>query len=419
MQMGTNQPKIGGYNYSVVLSAVQAAEGTSRIEIAERTGLTAQTVSVIVRRLMAEGLVREDGTVPSAGGKPRSTLRVNANAGYSVGVHFDPGEVSCVVVDLSGRTIRRSSKRIDTETEPEVLIAETARTAKRLLASARVPAHAVLGVGAACPGPIDQAQGLVISPPRRDRWTEVPIRKLLEEKIGFPVTIDNDATAAAIGERWAGLGRGVSDFAYLYIGTGIGGGVFLANQVYRGASRNAGEFGHIVVERDGLLCYCGNRGCLEAMCRPSAIVEEVIAELRAGRPSRLSQPFAQDPSLVDYRAICKAAAGDDPLARSVIDRAAGYLAMCAVTIANVLDLQLLILGGHAMAYVGEIYCQRIARALRELPVARKVHRMQVATSSLTEDAIAVGAATLVFHKAFAPSVADLTSDWSATSASIR
>jgi predicted NBD/HSP70 family sugar kinase len=318
-----------------VLSSIQVSEGTSRVEIAQRTGLTAQTVSVIVRRLIESGIVQESGSVPSAGGKPRRTLRINPTAAYVVGIHFDPTEVSIVVVDMTGQALARSHHELSPGLKPEALIDQAAQVARKLLANLGVLDERVLGVGAACPGPIDQSRGLVVSPPRRDRWTEVPIKRLLKHYIGFEVIIDNDANAAAIGERWAGHGRSASDFAFLYLGTGIGGAMFLSNNIYRGASLNAGEFGHIVVEPNGTPCYCGNCGCLEAMCSSAAITRNVHAELDMGRESLLAPVYQKDPVLVDHAAICLAAVQRDEVARRVIDKAAEYIAECAVTIAGV------------------------------------------------------------------------------------
>jgi len=409
MFSGTNLPRIGTYNVNVVLSSIQASDGISRVEIASQTGLTAQTVSVIVRRLIDNGVVVESGSLPSAGGKPRKTLRINPAAAYAVGIHFDPREMSTVVVDLTGQELAQSHQEISPGVEPEALIARAAQVAHKLLANLGVPDDRVLGVGAACPGPIDQRQGLVISPPRRDRWTEVPIKSLLRHYIGFEVIIDNDANAAAIGERWSGHGRFVPDFAFLYLGTGIGGGMFLSNNIYRGVSLNAGEFGHIVVEPDGTPCYCGNRGCLEAMCNPAAIVRNTHAELTSGRASALAQLYERDPALVDHKAISLAAVQNDELARRVIDRAAEYIADCAVVIANVLDVELLVIGGKAAAHVAEIYKDKVDEALRNLPLARKTHTMRVAISEMTIDGAALGAASLVLHANYAPNTAHLIS----------
>jgi glucokinase-like ROK family protein len=409
MLSGTNLPKVGSYNINVVLSAVQAADGISRVEIAKQTGLTAQTVSVIVRRLIQQGIVQESGSLPSAGGKPRKTLRINPTAAHAVGIHFDPLGVSIVVVDLMGRELANTRHEIDLSFDPETVIAEAAGAALSLLERLDIPGERVLGVGVACPGPIDQSQGLVVSPPRRDRWTEVPIKRLLEQHIGFDVIIDNDANAAAIGERWCGQGRATSDFAFLYLGTGIGGGIFLANHIYRGVSLNAGEFGHMVVEPNGTPCYCGNRGCLEAMCSPAAIVKDVHAELALGRASKLALLYNDDPALVDHDAICRAAVEYDVVARRVIDRVAEYLADCAVIIANVLDVELLVIGGRSISHVAEIYRDKMNEFLQSRPLARKTHIMQVAISDVANDGAALGAAALVLHATYAPDATHLTS----------
>jgi len=408
MFSGTNLPRVGSYNINVVLSSIQAADGISRVEIAQQTGLTAQTVSVIVRRLIEQGIVQESGSLPSAGGKPRTTLRINPAAAYAVGIHFDPIGLSMVVVDMMGQELADSRQEISPGLDPEALIAQAAGSALSLLADLGIPRERVLGVGAACPGPIDQSQGLVISPPRRDRWTEVPIKRLLEQHIGFDVIIDNDANAAAIGERWSGHGRATSDFAFLYLGTGVGGGIFLSNHIYRGVSLNAGEFGHIVVEPNGAPCYCGNRGCVEAMCSPAAIVKEVHAQLALGQASKLALQYQEDPGSVDHTAICLAAVEFDFVARRVIDRVAEYLADCAVIIANALDVELLIIGGRAIAHVAEIYRDKMTEFLQTRPLARKTHTMRVAISDMANDGAALGAASLVLHTAYAPNAAHLT-----------
>ena len=409
MLSGTNLPRVGTYNVNVVLSTIQASRGISRVEIAKRTGLTAQTVSVIVRRLIEQGIVEESGSVPSAGGKPRIALRINPAAAYAVGIHFDPIEISIVVVDMAGHPLAHSRQQIAFGSEPEVLITQAAKVVQRLLADLQIPEDRVLGVGAACPGPIDQDEGQVISLPRHDHWTDVPIKRLLTDYVGFDVIVDNDANAAAIGERWSGCGRDCSDFAFLYLGTGIGGAMFLSNHIYRGISQNAGEFGHIVVEPNGAPCYCGNRGCLEAMCTTASIVRDVRAELALGRVSSLSGLYQLGPELVDHAAIGLAAVQGDSVARRVVDRAADYIADCAVVVANVLDVDLIVLGGKGVTNVAGIYQERVAEALRTRPLPRRVHNVRVAISEIASDGAALGAATMVLHAAYTPDTASLTS----------
>jgi predicted NBD/HSP70 family sugar kinase len=405
VQQGTNLPRVGNYNRAVVLGAIQVSDGISRVQIAARTGLTAQAVSVIVRRLLDEGLVREDGSAPSTGGKPRTILRVDPAAGYAVGVHFDPGRVRGVLADLAGRPVASASRTLGPAPGPDAVIRAMAATVRRVVAG--VPGDRVLGVGLAAPGPIDQREGVLMSPPRLGGWSRVPVKRMLEEATGLPVTVDNDATAAAIGERWAGLGRSATSFAYLYMGTGVGGGLFLDGQIYRGRTLNAAEFGHITVVPGGAPCHCGNLGCVEAVCRPGAIVDAVRARLAAGAQSRLAASWARDPDSVGHPAICAAAVAGDPVAREVIDTVAGHLARAAVIIVNILDVDLLILGGPALRGVGGIYREAVAREIASRAMTRLLHTVGVEVSPIAADAAAIGAASLVFHAAYAPRITTL------------
>lgn len=410
-QVGTNLPKVGQYNRAVVLDQIQLADGISRVEIAQQTGLTAQTVSGIVRRLIDEGIVREDGARLSNGGKPRTVLRINADAGRAVGLHFDPAELACVVVDLLGRplvTIRRPTPADDHPTRIAEAMAEIVTEA---LAKADVPRDRVLGLGLAAPGPIDQQFGMIVSPPQLVRWTRVPLKQMLADATGLPVIMDNDATAATIAECWAGAGRGVANFAYFFFGTGIGGGLVLGHQVHRGGSMNAAEFGHTSLSQDGPECYCGNRGCLEAMINPPAIVADVHRRLAEGRvASVLSEPYRSDPAAVDYEAICVAAAADDPLAADVMDLAAERLASVAVNVVNIIDVDLVILGGLGIRHVGERFRRAVARALTSRPIARQIRVVDVALSPLGDDGAVVGGAALVLHATYSPRVSALLAE---------
>jgi predicted NBD/HSP70 family sugar kinase len=417
-QAGTNLPKVGSYNQNVVLDAIRSSGATSRVELAERTGLTAQTISVIVRRLLTDGLVREDGARPQAGrspggGKPRTTLRVEPTAGYAVGLHFDPGQIAAVLVDLAGSVLAEARREVRRAVQPEEAVALMGRAVRKVVRDAGIPRRRLLGVGLACPGPIDQDRGLVLDPPRLPGWEQVPLAGLLEANIGSEVTMDNDATAAAIGERWSGLAKNVGNFVYVYMGTGIGGGLFLSNQVYRGPFRNAAEIGHISVAPQGPECYCGNRGCLEAVACPAAMVADVhrlLAEENVeDGDGALTEAYQRDPESVDHELLCEAAAKGDPLAREVVDKVAGYLADVAVSVVNVLDVELMVLGGPALGAVGEIYREAVAEALARRPIARRVHHVAVSLSPAGSDAGAIGAASLVFHRAFAPQLTTLLS----------
>lgn len=411
-QAGTNLPKVGRYNRAVVLDQIQLADGVSRVEIAQRTGLTPQTVSGIVRRLLDEGIVREDGASRvSGGGKPRTTLRLNADAGSAVGLHFDPVELTCAVVDLLGQPLVVKRHPTPPDADPSHVVATMAELVADVLAETNVPRGKVLGLGLATPGPIDQELGMIVAPPQLAHWTRVPLQRMLAESTGLPVTLDNDATAAAVGERWSGAGKGVANFAYFFFGTGTGGGLVLNHQVYRGGSFNAGEFGHSSVLPDGPECYCGNRGCLERLVNPSAIVTEVHNRLAAAPGgSVLSPAFEQDPASVDHAAIQLAAAAGDPVAAAVIDEAAEHVASVAVSIVNFIDVDLIILGGHGIQHVESRYVDVVASALATRPLSRHIRVVEVEASPLGTDAAVVGSAALVLHATYSPQLSALLAD---------
>lgn len=409
---GTNLPKVGRYNRAVVLDQIQLADGISRAEIAERTGLTPQTVSGITRKLLDQGIVREDGSSRVEGlGKPRTRLRINRDAGSAVGLHFDPVELACVVVDLVGHPLVLRRRPTPPGARPAEVVAAMADLAGDVLAAAGVPRERVLGLGLASPGPIDQDRGMVVAPPKLANWSRVPMKQLLSEATGLPVTLDNDATAAAIGERWSGAGRGVANFAYFFFGTGIGGGLILGHQVHRGGSLNAAEFGHTSVRPDGPRCYCGNRGCLESLVSPAAIVAETHRRL-AGQPagSTLAAPFQRAPATVDHEAVLNAAVEGDPLATAVIGDAADLVASVAVNVVNIADVDLIVLGGHGIRRVEKLYLDSVTEALATRPLSRHVRVAEAAVSPLGPDAAVVGAASLVLHATYSPQLSALLED---------
>jgi predicted NBD/HSP70 family sugar kinase len=400
---GTNLPKVGQYNRAVVLDHIQFADGISRVEIAERTGLTPQTVSGIVRRLIGEGIVREDGRGTSSGGKPRMRLRVNPGAGRAVGVAFDPIELSCVVVDLLGNPLGRLQRPTPPGGDPARIAAAVAGLVDEVLADAGVRREEVLGLGFVTPGPIDLQQGLLVTPPQLPDWNRVPLQRLVAEATGLPVTLDNDATAAAIGERWAGAGRGVANFAYFFLGTGVGGGLVLGHQVHRGGSMNAAEFGHTTVDLDGPQCYCGNFGCLETLVSPAAMVADVRRRLADGAESTLS------PDHLVHADILRAAAAGDDFAGRIVDTAAAQVATVVVNVVNIVDVDLVVLGGHGIQHVEDRFRSAAERALQTRPLARRIRTARVELSPLARDAAAIGGAALVLYATYSPRVSELLS----------
>jgi predicted NBD/HSP70 family sugar kinase len=396
MRSGSNAPRVGSYNRNVVLDAIRQSAGVSRVELAGRTGLTQQAVSNIVRRLIQDGLVSESGQIQTGLGKPRMSLQVNERANHAVGVHIDPHSITYVVLNLVGDVVARRARRPPAGASPATVIRQVARAVGDLVAGSGVAAGSVLGLGVASPGPIDAERGEVVSPPNLPGWQRVPLRDALAEQTGLPVYLDNDATAAASGERWVGRTERSGSFLFVYLGTGIGSGLVLADQVYRGDTGNAAELGHVPVDAAGRPCHCGGRGCVEAY---------------AGLPAILAGLGTADgPGYRDWADLDAAvAAGSEPV-RAAVTEAAGYLGAGTVSAINMVDVNRVIIGGQVRGRCAEIFRAAVERAVSRRAIARSVRPLSVEASLAGQDVGAIGAASLVLHGNYAPHTSALLAD---------
>ncbi|MEU6493299.1 ROK family transcriptional regulator [Streptomyces sp. NPDC049097] len=280
-------PALRSHNTALVLDLLRTAgePGISRLELAERTGLTPQAVSKITARLRADGLVTEAGRRASTGGKPRTVLRLVPGAGHAVGLHLDRDELRAVLCDLTGAVVGARRAPLDLGAGARAVVEGAAQEVEALLSegvaerSGPVPAGTpedvaaarptvpVLGVGVALPGPLDHARGVLHRVTGFPEWDGFPLRDALARRLGVPVVVDKDTNAAALGLALGGAAGGAeASFVYLHLGTGLGAGLVVGGAVHRGARTGAGEFGHQVVQLDGPPCGCGDRGCIEALC---------------------------------------------------------------------------------------------------------------------------------------------------------
>ncbi|MEU7380078.1 ROK family transcriptional regulator [Streptomyces sp. NPDC042207] len=335
---GVNLPALRSHNAALVLDLLRGAgaEGISRLELAERTGLTPQAVSKITARLRQQGLAAEAGRRASTGGKPRTVLRLVPEAGHAVGVHVDRDELRLVVVDLNGTVTGERRGPLNLGAGAESVVATVACEVEGLVgevlgggaADAGAAAaegtrprpsdvRTLLGVGVALPGPLDHRRGVLHRVTGFPEWDGFPLREALARRLGVPVVVDKDTNAAALGLAVAGEGR---SFACLHLGTGLGAGLVIGGSVHRGARTGAGEFGHQVIQLDGPLCGCGDRGCVEALCL--AAVE-----------------------------------------RGEIAEAARVLGAGAANLVGLLDIELVLLGGRTVAAAPEAFVTGVADVL--------------------------------------------------------
>ena len=404
MRRGTNLPRMGDFNQAVILEAIRrSVEGVSRIELAAATGLSAQTVTNITRRLLDDGLIAEAGRAINGPGKPRVILRLVADSRFSIGVHLDPAVITLVLLDLSGAVVRRRVVRTPAK-DPRRIVDVMAQAIEAMIADAGIDREAVAGVGVAAPGPLDAARGTVIDPPKLHGWHRVPLRAVLAEATGFAVALEKDTTAAAVGELWTGNGPADDSFLFVYLGTGIGASLVRGGEAERGSSRNFGEIGHIVVDPDGPLCACGLRGCVDVVCTPQAIVEQaesagVFPDDREGNDVEAVE--------VRFTQLCaRASAGDLP-ALQVLRRAAAHLSVLISVLTNAFDVDRVVLGGPFWSRLASVYLEEIPPALDRRSATRAVRQLPVEGTVVGDDVGAVGAACVVLDAVLTPRASDL------------
>ncbi len=257
---GTNQEFGRPYNRRIVLEAIRATGPTTRGRIAAEVGLTVQTVSTIIRELEEQGFILSNREEPRGRGLPPTTLRLNPEGGYAIGIYITPLGIDAALINLGGDVVG-SVNRPAARTSPD----EAFRLIGAMVGELRAlrPGSRMLGIGLTLPGPFGVESMSFVGPTTMVGWGNVELRQRLAEATGLPAFIESDMAAAALGERLYGRGAEFADFYYLFVGVGLGGIMVHEGVAQRGAWGNAGEISHIPIVPDGELRPCGNRGCLE------------------------------------------------------------------------------------------------------------------------------------------------------------
>lgn len=278
------------------------------------------------------------------------------------------------------------------ERGPEAMIHDYVEMAHEVLAEARVPPSALLGAGAGCGGPLDYKAGLIFHSANLPGWENVPLAALLAEQLGLPVWVDNDANAAALAEYWTGAGCGADPMIYLTISTGIGGGVILGGELYRGASGNAGELGHMIVQASGRHCGCGGRGCLEAYCSGTSIAARAQEAVEHGSRSALAR-LGHPPRAEDVVAL----AGGDDLAARLWSETLDYLAAGVVTIVHAFEPRCIVLGGGVTRAGSQLF-EPLEERVRALAMPRLMANVRILPAALGDNVGILGAAAVAFSR---------------------
>lgn len=278
MQRGTFQ-LMKSVNKSIILNKIRTSEPISRAQIAKETTLTPPTVSSIVKELIDQGLVRESTLGQSSGGRKPTMLHINAGAFYVIGVDAGPERVECILSDLTGEILQRTSSLLIKPLTNEQFIFALKDIIYKILNISKIDHQKIIGIGIAMHGVVDVETGTSLVAPIL-KLRNIPIKEVLEKEFNLTVKVENDARAMALGESLFGGHDEVDIMAAVNVGRGVGAGVVMNGKLYHGAQGIAGELGHMTIDMNGEICECGNHGCLQTFVSGEAIAERAAKQIK-------------------------------------------------------------------------------------------------------------------------------------------
>ena len=386
-------------NYSLILRYIKINGPISRIDLADKTGLNPSTISRAINTLEDLNLVTELSIGKSQGGRRPMLLGLDNNKYHIVGIDIGATKITSVVVDMKGKVKKEYQYKIESMKDGiiDLSLEKVYECISKVINDFNKSAknEKLIGIGVGLHGMVNKEKGISIFAPNFG-WRDIEIAQLVEDRFGLKTIVDNDVRAMALGEYWFGAAQNIHNFITLNIGYGIGSGIMIDGRLYRGSHSMAGEVGHTTVDEDGPYCNCGNYGCLEVLASGPAIAKEARKLIKRGRKSIISDLVDGNLDKITGEIVFEAAENDDLLAQQIFQRTGSYLGIGISNMVNIVDPELLILGGgvskaenYFIANLKDILEHKV---LGELP--------DIKTIRLSEYSGAVGASVLIMEKIF-------------------
>jgi predicted NBD/HSP70 family sugar kinase len=388
---GTNLVYTKKYNLRIVHEVIRLFGPLSRADVARHTELSVQTVSNLVKELLALHLVQEGGRRSEGRGAPSTDLTINPDGAYALGLDLDRDHLTGLLVDIAGQVRQRIHLQIDSPS-PEQAVELVCETAKALVERQGLRLDQVAGLGVGIPGPMHLAENghdYLVNPKAFPGWQNIPLASLLRERLGMPVYLENNAMAAAVGERWYGAGRQIGTFFYIYFGSGLGGGLVMDGEPYQGFTGNAGEIGYLPT----ILARHAATG--DAQEVPHVGLHFNMPRLYA----RLREDGSDASSLEDLDRLL---VDENAALLEWMDDASDHLTGLVLAIEYLLDPEAICFGGRLSDRVVGGLMERVARQLPERRIEGKPTAPRHLLATAGVDAGALGVATLPIYEIFAP-----------------
>jgi glucokinase len=312
-----------------------------------------------------------------------------------VGIDLGGTNIKIGLFDSELKLISKTSVATKVDMGPEVVIDKMAQTTKKLLSEAGLSMQDVVAVGIGTPGPAKYSEGIIIKSTNMPTFKNVPICRMLNERLGVPIVFDNDANVACWGEYAVGAGKGVKDMVFFTLGTGIGGGIISNGELVHGCDENGAELGHMIIYPDGRKCNCGQRGCVEAYASADSTARRAREAIEAGAESSLTKVLEEKGEITSKDVYGHLAAGDK-LAKEITDGTAKALAITCINMLHTTEPKRIVFAG-GMIGAGDVLLRRIKDFFNEHIWTLKKEMVEICFATLGEDAGIIGAAALALH----------------------
>lgn len=380
-----------------ILAQLRDEGPLSKAQLADQLQVSRTTIAAEVARLAEVGLAGEAGPAASRGGR-RSTLVDLSEDIRFVGISIGATGMSVGVTDGRLAVLATRHRGCDIRQGPEAVLAAALALVREVLEEVGVDKP--MGAGVGVPGPVDFHRGVPVSPPIMPGWDGYPVRDAVSRELGCPVVLDNDVNVLAVGEQHAGVAKGARDFLYVKIGTGIGCGIVIDGDLYRGVNGCAGDIGHIRIEEFGPTCACGNTGCLEAFSGGAALARDATTAARSGRSPALAALLQEKGELTAVD-VGTAVSQGDPQAVQLIRDSGRHVGRVLAALVSFFNPGMIVIGGRVTglghALLSEIrgvtYRQSLPLATGNLPIV---------LSELGDEGGVVGAARLISAAVYSP-----------------
>ena len=384
-------------NVGVILDALKRSQPISRVKLAKLTGLSFPTVSRIVNGLRKNGLLVEDSAGESTGGRRPILLRFDPEASYVVGVYVDAPETQLALLNLDGET--KAFLRTPTRPErgPSLFVDRLVEQIDTLSRDGGIPTSKITGIGIAATGNVSPHDGVLVYSMNLN-WRNVPLARNVRDRTGIVTTIEGDCGAMAMGEHLFGVARHVRHLAWVNVSSGVGVGLIENGELYRGKHGYAGELGHITVLRDGPPCPCGKRGCLEALVGYKPVLDRLVKMIARGSSSLISDMVKGSFEDLRIEHLFRAAEANDTLARAIVDEMSHYLGLGISIIANLLDPELIVVGGQVVDGGGDAFLEMVTQSAKEAIIPERTDRLDVRRSALGQRAGVIGGGGLIYRE---------------------